>query len=367
MRDSPLHLIDFDRHAADLHPQRRACFVDDVDGLVRQEAIADVSVRQNRGGHDRRVLDANSVVNLVLLFQAAEYSDRVVHRRLAHQHRLETPRESRVLFHVLAVFRERRRADAAQIAARQRRFQHVGRVDRAFGRARAHQRMQFIDEANQLAVGIRDFLQDGLETVLEFAPELGPGDHGTEIERQQPLIDQLFRHVALDDPVSEPFHNSRLTDAGLADQNRVVLRTAAKYLHHTPDLFIPADDRVKLALTRHVGQIDRVALQRLVLRFGILIRDALRTSHRRERFQDGVVIRSGALQQTARRIVFLLGDGQQQMLGRDEFVLETLGFLESRIEHLVRAGGDHHADLRAPAAAPALPSERIAAAARLPQ
>ena len=52
-------------------------------------------------------------------------------------HRLETAFERRVFFDVLAVFVERRRAHAAQFAARELRFHDVRRVRRAFRRARA--------------------------------------------------------------------------------------------------------------------------------------------------------------------------------------------------------------------------------------
>ena len=69
-------------------------------------------------------------------------------RRLAHHHRLETPFQRRVFFDVLAIFIQRRRADAAQFAARQLRLHHVRRVRRAFRRARADERVQFVNEQN---------------------------------------------------------------------------------------------------------------------------------------------------------------------------------------------------------------------------
>ena len=63
-----------------------------------------------------------------------------------HEHRLEPPGQRRVLFNVLAVFVERRRADTVQLAARQRRFQQVGGIHRAFGLAGPDQRVHFVDE-----------------------------------------------------------------------------------------------------------------------------------------------------------------------------------------------------------------------------
>ena len=85
-------------------------------------------------------------MHLVFLLEAAQDRDRVLDRRLGHEDRLEAPRERRVLLDVLAVFVERGRADAMQLAARQRRLQHVGRVHRALGLAGADQRVQLVDE-----------------------------------------------------------------------------------------------------------------------------------------------------------------------------------------------------------------------------
>ena len=67
-------------------------------------------------------------------------------------HRLEAPLERGVLLDVLAVLVERGRADAAQLAARERGLQHVGRVHRAFGRAGADERVQLVDEEDDAAL-----------------------------------------------------------------------------------------------------------------------------------------------------------------------------------------------------------------------
>jgi len=43
-------------------------------------------------------------------------------------------------------------------------------------------------------------------------------------------------------------------------------------LHHPADFFVPPDDRIELAPSRLLRQIARIALQRLILGFGILVR-----------------------------------------------------------------------------------------------
>ncbi len=61
--------------------------------------------------------------------------------------------------------------------------------------------------------------------------------------------------------------------------------------------------------------------------------------------QDGVVGGAGAVEQLAGRVAALLGEGQQQVLGGDEFVLEMAGFVEGALQHLVERLREIHAGL----------------------
>ena len=284
-----------------MQAQRRAGFVDQVDGLVGQEAVGDVAVRKHGGGDDGGILDAHAVVDLELLLQAAQDGDGVVHRRLAHHHRAEAARQGGVLLDVLLVLVERGGADAAQIAARQGRFQQVGGVDGALGRAGAHQRVQLVDEADDLAVGIDDFLHHGLQAVFEFAAELGAGDHGAQVDGHQLLVLELVGDVAAHDALRQAFDDGGLAHAGLADQHRIVLGAPAQHLHDAADFVFAADHRVELALAGGLGQVVGVALQGLVLGFGILVGDALAAAHRDQGLEDGVMRGAGAVQQLGRR------------------------------------------------------------------
>src|SRR6185437_4802175 len=122
LHDPPLDLVDLLGHRVDLDAQPRRGFVDEVDRLVRQEPIADVAMRERRRSDDRVVGDAHAVVRLVPLLQAAQDGDRVLDRRLADVDRLKAPFEGRILFDMLPVFVQRRRADDAQLTAREQRL-----------------------------------------------------------------------------------------------------------------------------------------------------------------------------------------------------------------------------------------------------
>ena len=90
-------------------------------------------------------------MHLVTLFQAAQNRDRVFHIRLADKYNLESSLESRIFFDVFAVFVQCGRADSSQLSASKGRLQHVGSVNRTLRCSSANQRVQFIDEQDNLA------------------------------------------------------------------------------------------------------------------------------------------------------------------------------------------------------------------------
>ena len=84
--------------------------------------------------------------HLVALLQAAQDGDGVLDARLVDHDRLEAALQRRILFDVLAVFLDGRRADAVQLAARQHRLEQVARVHAALRLARADDGVQLVDE-----------------------------------------------------------------------------------------------------------------------------------------------------------------------------------------------------------------------------
>jgi len=290
-------------------------------------------MRQRRRRDQGVVRDPDAVVDLVPLLQPAQDGDRVLERGLAHEHGLEAPLERRILLDVLAVLVERRRAHHVQLAARQRRLQHVGRVHRPFRRARPHQRVQLVDEDDVPALGARDLLQDGLETLLELAAVLRTRDERAEIERDQVLVLERVRHVPVHDPLRQPFDDRGLADAGLSDQHGIVLGPPRQHLHHAANLLVPPDHRIELALARLLGEVAREPLQRLILLLRLLIGDPLRATHALQGRHHVAAIDAGGGEQLLRRGALLLEQREQHMLGGDVGVAQRLRLLVGPVEH----------------------------------
>ena len=147
---------------------------------------------------------------------------------LVDEHRLEAPLERRVLLDVLAVLVERRGADGVQLAAGEHRLEQVGGVHGALRGARAHDRVQLVDEQDDLALGVLDLLEHRLEALLELAAVLGAGDQRAQVERHDALLLEALGHVAAHDALGEALGDGGLAHARLADEHRVVLGAARR-------------------------------------------------------------------------------------------------------------------------------------------
>ncbi len=289
------------------------------------------------------------MVRLVALLQAAQDRDRALERRLADVDRLEAPLERRVLLDVLLVLVERGRADRAQLAARQHRLQQVGRVDRTLGRAGADDRVQLVHEQDDLALGVRDLLQDGLQPLLELAAVLAAREQRADVEADHLAVAEGLGDVAGDDPLREALDDGGLAHAGLADQDRVVLRAAGEDLDHAADLVVAPDDRVELAVLGGLREVAPELLQRLVLLLGALVGHAMRPADGLDALLERLVRRAVAVEALRGLAALRVGEREQDVLGRDVLVVELAGLAlgEAQDVHelaarrrLLRARGD---------------------------
>ena len=261
--------VDFLRRGVEFHAQVRCGLVHQIDGLVRQLASGNVAVRQGCRRDQRVVADGHLVVGLILRRDAAQDGDGVLHARLADEHLLETTFERRILFDVLTVFVQCGGADQAQFATGQHGLEHIARVHGAFGRARADDGVDLVDEGDDLPVGLLDLLKHALQTFLEFATVLGTSHHGAQVKRDKLLVLQGGRHVAGDDALRQAFDDGGFADARLADQHRIVLGTAGQDLDDAADFLVTADHRVELAFLRGGRQIGGVLLQSFIRAFRV--------------------------------------------------------------------------------------------------
>ncbi|CAM5676624.1 hypothetical protein SGRIM119S_02326 [Streptomyces griseorubiginosus] len=334
-------LVEFGGHGVDLGAQPGACLVDEVDGLVGQEPVGDVAVAEGGRGDQCGVLDLHAVEDLQAFAQSAQDGDGVLHARLVDQDLLEAAFEGGVLLDVLAVLVEGGGADHVEFTAGEHRLEHVARVHGPFGGARADDGVEFVDEEQDAALGGLHLGQHGLEAFLELAAVLGAGDQGAHVEGEHRPVAQSFGDVAADDALGQPLDDGGLADAGIADEDGVVLGLAAEDLGDAADLRVTADDRVQPSGPGLEDEIAAVLLQCLIGHFGVGGGDALVAADLGERAQERVPGHAVLLEQASgggRRA--LLGQGEQEVLHGHVLVLEAFGLPLGGVEQAGQALGD---------------------------
>ena len=325
-------LVELLRFGVDLHAQSAGCFVDEVDGLVGQLAVADVAVAELGGGDYGAIGHAHAVMDFVAFLETAQDGDGILDGGFANEDGLEAAFESGVFFDMFAILVEGGGADGMKLAAGQHGLEHVGGVHRALGGTGADERVHLVNEEEDLAFGVADFVENGLEPLLELAAVLGPGHQRAQVERDQTLVFQDCGHVAVDDALGQALGDSGLADAGFADEDGVVLGAAAEDLHDAADFLIAADDGIEVTFAGFGGQVATVFCQGFILGFGGLAGDALAAAHGGQALHNGVVVDAVALQQLADGTVSGRGHRHEEMLGGGVLVLHVggdgLGFFE---------------------------------------
>src|SRR5947209_3664909 len=142
---------------------------------------------------------------------------------------------------MLAVLVEGGGADGLPLTTSEHRLEDRGGVDGAFGGPCADERVQLVDEQDDVAAGA-DLLEHLLEALLEVAAVAGPGDERAEVEGVELLALEGLGDVVGDDALREALDDGGLADAGLADEDGIVLGAARQDLHHPLDLALAADD-----------------------------------------------------------------------------------------------------------------------------
>src|SRR5918997_1558493 len=236
-------------------PDLRGRLVEQVYGLVRQEAVGYVAVAELRGRDERLLGDFDPVVRLVAVPQAEEDRHGLVHRRLVHQDRLEAALKGRVLLDVLAVLVERGGPHDLELAARQRRLEHVRGVDRPLGPAGPDEGVQLVYKEDDVLLLILQLLEHLLYPLLEVPAEAGAGDEAADVEGEHALLLQGLGDVLGDDAQCQTLGYGRLAYPRLTDQNRVVLGAPGQYADDPRDLLGPPDDGIEPALPRELGKI----------------------------------------------------------------------------------------------------------------
>ena len=244
--------------AAQAHPGPG--LVDQVNGLVRQEAVGDEPGGQGGCAVESFIGNVYVVVVFVAAPDALENIYSLVVGRFLDAHRLQPTFQGGVPLHVLAVVVQGGCADALEFSPREGGLQDVGGVHRALCGACADDGMYLVDEEHAVARALHLF-NDFLQSFLELAPVLGACDQCAHVQGDEPLALECLRDFSACDALGQTLNDCGLADARLTGEHRVVLGAAAEYLDHPLDFLLAPDHRVQLVGPCEVCQIRAELVQ----------------------------------------------------------------------------------------------------------
>ena len=144
----------------------------------------------------------------------------------------------------------------------QRRLEQIGGVERAAaGRAGADHGVDLVDEQDRAVVGL-ELGEHALQALLEIAAIAGAGEQRAHVELVDHRVAQDLGHLAAHDAQGQALGDRGLADAGVADEQRVVLGAPAQDLDGALDLQIAPDQDVDLALLGLVVEVGAVGRER---------------------------------------------------------------------------------------------------------
>src|SRR5207253_1186728 len=228
--------------------------------------------------------------------------------------------------------------------ARERRFQDVRRVDGALGGPGPDERVQLVDEEDDV-VSVTKLLDDLLEALLELAAVLRARNERPDVQGEDALALERFGHVALHDPVREALGDRGLPNTGLTDEGGIVLRATRQDLNDTLDLFLAADDRVELACLRHRREVHAELVECRCLRAcglaacrrGLSSLRVLLSQGRNDLVPDLLERNPERLEHTGRDPLAFTDEPEKQMLGADVAVTELSRLVDRELDDLLRS------------------------------
>ncbi len=197
--------------------------------------------------------------------------------------------------------------------------------------------MELVDEHDDVRV-LGQLLHDRLEALFELTAILGARHDERDVQREDPLVGEEVRDVAVDNLLREAFDDGRLANTRLADEDRVVLGPAAEDLLHALGFDVAADERVELVLHRRVRQVTAELGQER--RFFHSRERGLLVQERDDVLPDGVEAHPLLHEDRRRDGPLLAQDAQKQVLGADVVVQQPVGFLGGILENALGLGAE---------------------------
>ena len=182
LRYSTSDFVERLRHRVHLKTQFRCRFIYQVDSLIGQESVGNISLRELYGSYYSFVENSHLVVILVAFLQTSKYGNSAFFVRLVHHNYLKTAFKGFILFEIFLIFVEGGSTYASQFATSKGGLQDIGCIHSTFALTGTYQCMNFIDKQDYVAIRLCNLIHYGLKSLLKFTFILGACHQCTHIE-----------------------------------------------------------------------------------------------------------------------------------------------------------------------------------------
>ena len=200
--------------------------------------------------------------------------------------------------------------------------------------------MQLINEEDYLAFGLFNFVQNGFQTLLKFAPELSARNKSTHIKGEELPVFKIVGNISTDDTLCQTLCNGSFTDTGFTDKNGVVLGLTGQDTDSVSYLAVTADNRVKLVLTGKLHKVLTVLFKHIIGVLGSIGGNTLVASYLLKSLQEAVLVNGKVFEYLFDVLVSVVKVGEHNVLYGYKFIAHVLGNGFGGIEQSVKGLGD---------------------------
>jgi hypothetical protein len=181
--------------------------------------------------------------------------DRNIFARLIDFYFLKSSLKGAVLLDVFLVFTQSGRSNNRDFPTTHRRLENIRSIESPLSGPCANDRMNLIDEKNNLILHTRCLIDNLFNTCLELASILRPSNERRKTQIHYPFIEHRHRNLSLRNALCQTFNDCRFSDSGLTDETRVIFRFTIDNRDQTIDFFITTDNTIKTTFTGLFRQV----------------------------------------------------------------------------------------------------------------
>ena len=229
-----------------MHLKIGAGLIHEVDGLVGQEAVADVLVAGPHRIFEGVLAIGDAMIDIVLMLQPLENLDGFVDGRLLDVDLLETAHDALALRHVAVVLLVGSGTNEADVASLEILLEHVGGIRSAIrASSGSYHVVNLVDIDDDIAL-LGSSVHHHLDAFLEVATILRSGKHLSDVHAVDAGSLEAVGHLILVDEFGKSEDEGCLSHTRLAHVQRIVFLGTAEHLYGAVEFFLAADERIVL-------------------------------------------------------------------------------------------------------------------------